>query len=412
MPAMNPQLHERVMRHSKTLDTSRRYITDAPTPEGLAQWLKSIDDGDLAAAIEIAEEMEAKDAYLQGVMNVRREAITSLPWDIMPDPTAEDQEAAAVVVEYVRHQVDQPVSTGTSLSFGDALKHLATAIGPGLVVTELVWAYGRLVKIMAIPGHRLIANMTTNQGVYVLTDDEPMQGIEAIGPKWIVYTPQMRAGFPLRVTIMRAIIWLFAMKHAARADWAAFSEIFGMPVRTAKHPAGMPDDEKTDLANMLRDMGSDLWAMFPEGVEVEFKEVARANQPYEGMIRWIEERQAILCLGQTLTTEPGTVGSLALGRVHDNVRASLTLSDLTKEAETLREQVFRPMCRFRWPGAAVPVPVFRRQTVEARDLDAERLDLEKFRFLQERGLLVDNEVIYDRLGVPPPKQLAEPVETV
>ena len=403
MPAMMPQLYDRVMRHSQTLDTTRRYITDAPTPEGFAQWMQSIDDGDLAAAIEMAEEMEAKDAHLQGVVNARRQAITSLPWDIVPDPDAQDQEAAGIAADYVRHQLSR------LSSWSETLEHLATAIGPGLAVTELVWAYGRLTKTVDVPGHRLIANNTTNQGVYVLTDEEQMQGVEAIGPKWLVYTPQTRAGFPLRVTMMRAQAWLWLIKHFAKADWTGFAEVFGQPVRTAQHPKDMPDSQKTALADMMRDMGSDGWAMFPEGVTLEFKEVARSNQPFEAMIDWVERKQAILYLGQTLTTEPGAVGSLALGQVHDNVRASLTLSDLTKERGILREHVFRPMLRFRWPGVAVPVPVFQRQVTEARDLDSERLDLEKFRYLQERGLAVDDEVIYDRLGVPPPKQVVEAV---
>jgi phage gp29-like protein len=411
MPSLRPQpLYERVMRHSQTLDTSRRYLTDAPTSEGFARWLKSIDEGDLAAAVEISEEMEAKDAHLQGVMNRRRGAVTALPWDVLPDPDAENQEAAQIAADFVRNQIKALKTTSTSSSWAGTLKHLTTAIGPGLAVTELVWAYGRLVKAIDVPGDRLIANNLTNRGVYVLTDEDQMQGVEATGPKWVVHTPHMRSGFPLRVTPIRATMWLFVMKHAARADWAAFSETFGMPVRIGKHPAGMADDQKTVLANMLRDMGSDLYAIFPEGVDVEFKEVARGNQPYEGMIDWIERKQAILFLGQTLSTEPGTIGSLALGRVHEDVRAALTLDDLAAEADMVQQQVFKPICRFRWPGIAVPVPIFRRQVTEDRNLDAERLDLDKFRFLQERNLPVDNEVIYDRLGIPPPKQAAEAIE--
>jgi len=396
-------LSVRIVRHSQSLDSTRRYLTDSPTPEGLAQTLKSIDDGDLAAAIELCEEMEGKDAHLQGVANTRRQALTCLPWEILPDPAADDQDEAGIVADYIRRQLAR-IKTWPA-----TLEHLATAIGPGLAVTELVWAYGRLVKTVDVPGNRLTAHNTKNTGVYVLTDEEQTQGIEAVGPKWVVHTPHARSGYALRVTLLRATAWLWVLKHTCRADWAAFMEVFGQPVRIARYPAEMPADEVTMLENTLRDMGSDLWAIFPEGVELEFKEASRGNQPYEAAIDWLERKQSILWLGQTLTTEPGQVGSLALGRVHDNVRASLTLGDIAKEATVIREQVFEPMCRFRWPGARVPVPIFQRQAVEARDLAAEQLDLEKFRFMAERGLPVDSEVIYERMGIPPPKQPANVV---
>ena len=154
---------------------------------------------------------------------------------------------------------------------------------------------------------------------------------------------------------------------------------------------------------MLKNMGSDLWAMFSDNIELQFLEASRNNQPFEGMIDWIERKQSILYLGQTLTTEQGNVGSLALGRVHENVRASITLSDMKKEARTIREEVLKPMIRMRFPGVVMPIPIFQRKVAEEKDIEGMRLSLDVLRYMREAGLPVDPEYVYEVLDVPQPK---------
>jgi len=73
-------------------------------------------------------------------------------------------------------------------------------------------------------------------------------------------------------------------------------------------------------------------------------------------------------LGQTLTTEQGSKGSQALGRVHDQVRMDVLEFDAQCLAETLRRDLIAPLVRRNFGDVAIPR--FRFLTEEAADLKA------------------------------------------
>lgn len=387
----------RVFRWSPTLDTFRRYLTDQPAPAKIAQYLKDTDDGDLAAAVEISEEMEAKDAHLYQVASQRRDSVTALPWEIVPDARMSDDPLAHQAAEYC---ADVLLSLP---QWSQTLRHLSRAIGPGIAVTEMVWRSGRLVELVDIPGHRLSQNPWVDRSVRIRTDQDPVDGVPAYSPGYIVYTPFVRAGFPLRVTLTRAAAWLWVIKHHGLADWAVFVEQYGQPWRIAQFNRGATDEEVDAVELMLKNMAADTYGVFSDAVDVRFLEASRQNQPFEGLMDWIERKQSILYLGQTLTTEQGNVGSLALGRVHANTRASILLADVAAEAEMVREQVLRPLVRFRWPGRNVPIPQFKRTLSEETNIEAARLRLDQITKAQELGLAMDTDWLYQALDIPRPK---------
>ena len=397
----NPRLDKRHVHHSPMLDSYRRYLTDAPTAEKVAQWWKSVDQGDIAMAVEVNEEMEAKDAWLQAMANKRRLSLTALSWRVEPNEHAVDQVMAQEAADFVQETFRKVHR------WKDGLKHLATAIGPGIAVLELVWNRGRLVEVWPVPGSRLEGSVYGDEGVFVITDEDIVEGIPAKQPKFVVFQPQARAGFPLSVTITRAQATLWLLKHFAIADWSAFSETFGQPTRYAKVGPNPTAGEKATVADMLKNMGSDTYAVFSDAVEIFMQEAARGTNPYENMIDWIEKKQAVLYLGQTLTTEPGAVGSLALGRVHESVQAALTVSDIDNEAHVIDDQISRWIVRFRWPQQDVPVPHWVREVEQPVNLDADRLTLDKLRFMAERQLPVDDDWVYTALGIAQPKAAPE-----
>ncbi len=407
----DPHLDKRHTRHSVTLDSHRRYLTDAPSADKVAQWWKAVDQGDIAMAVEVNEEMEAKDAWLQAMANKRRLSLTALSWRVEPNEHAVDQEMAQESADFVQETLRKVHR------WKDGLKHLATAIGPGIAVLELVWNRGKLVEVWPVPGSRLEGSVYGEEGVFVITDDEMLQGVSATQPKFVVHQPQARAGFPLAVTITRAQAYLWLLKHFAIADWSAFSETFGQPTRLAYVGPNAQANDRTQVEEMLKNMGTDTWGVFSaEAVKVEMLEAARGSNPYETMIKWIEEKQAVLYLGQTLTTAPGTVGSLALGRVHESVQAALTVSDIENESHVIEDQIMRWIVRHRWPRAQfgdVPIPHWVREVEQPVNLDADRLTLEKLAYMDRRNLSVDPDWIYTALNIPQPKALPEemPVDT-
>ena len=389
------------VKFSPNLDTTRPYHTDAMDAKSLAGLLKHIDEGDIAASIELQQEMEAKDLHLLGVCARRREALTALEWAIEPDvsdPNGEsDAQEAAEYCDFELRDIE---------TFPETLEHLSMAIGPGVSVVEKVIREGRLAWTADVPGNRLQGAISGAPDVYILTDESPQEGIYADPRKFVVYTPSIRSGFSTRVTLTRALGLIHLIKHYGIADWSAFLEKFGMPTRIGKHAKDADAATRQNLMDMLKYLGTDGHAMFPVGTEIDFMEAARGSEPFSGMIEWAEKKQSIGLLGQTLTTDIGAIGSRAAATVHENVKASILLSDIQQERRMIREGFLRQMVELRWPNKAMPVPHWVRDLVEPRNIDEERLDMERLNAANVHGLALDEDVKYELLGLPMPKERA------
>jgi len=401
----------RIMHYDPWLDSYRRYLTDGTTPSKLATLLSSIDQGDVAAACELQEEIEAKDAHIQSVAARRREALTALDWTIQPEIDSEDASADEVAT-YCEKQLRKLPMWATTL------EHLATAIGPGIAVTELLWRAGELIETVDVPGDRLTCDPAVSNRVRVTTGEDLVEGVMTYSPGFIVHTPTSRAGYPLRVTLVRATAFLWIAKHFAMSDWTAFCEIFGQPVRLGYYDEGVSPEARSTMEDMLKNMGSDCWGLFPRGTEVELLEAARGTEPFSTLVEKIDAKLSILYLGQTLTTEAGPIGTQALGRVHENVSKSINVSDAKTEARTIRNQVLAPMVQLHWPGQRKPVPYFHREVVSEINLEERRLRLEELRFAKELGMRMDPAWLFEELDIPQPPEgelieepeVKEPVE--
>ena len=64
-------------------DSVRDYPGAGLTPSRLVAILREADDGSLATAMQLFEEMEEKDAHLFSIANTRRLALTGLKWQIV-----------------------------------------------------------------------------------------------------------------------------------------------------------------------------------------------------------------------------------------------------------------------------------------------------------------------------------------
>ncbi len=382
------------------IDEFRRYLSDNPTATKLANLMKQVDQGDVAALMEISEEIEGKDSHWQSVISTRRQGLTALDWTIEPAPAAGREAQAKIAADYVAEVLDG------SDSWPDALEHLATSFGPNVSVLELVWTMNPLRPIeqfVCVPGHRLMTDPFWSNQLLMETEEEPM-GVKMPKGKFVIFHPNPRAGFPFRVTMIRAAALLWLTKHFAIADWSAFCEVFGQPVRVGKYAPDAPSEVQEEMKNMLKNMGSDSWALVPEGTEMEMLEANRTGQPFESIVKWCEDKMTILALGQTLTTDIGDRGSFAAAKTHANVRADLLKADMTAEARCIRAQIFRPLIEWRFPRMNMPLPVFKREVEDERAVEAERLDIDQLKAAMEIKLPIDEDQIYEKLTIQKPRQ--------
>ncbi len=100
-------------------ESVRDYPSAGLTPSKLSAILREADDGSLATAMQLFEEMEEKDAHLFAVAQMRRLALTGLDWRII---------SAADVPDGVdRRLADEATSAAPSRYVGFSLSRLADA---------------------------------------------------------------------------------------------------------------------------------------------------------------------------------------------------------------------------------------------------------------------------------------------
>ena len=388
----------RIVQPSTRYDSFRNAITDFPSPDKFVALLRRVDSGELNVLCQLQMEMEAKSAQFQGICETRRNALTGLDWCIEPDQDLVDDSFAHEVADYC-------TETLTAIrSWPSVLQHLAEAIGPNVCVVENIWEAGEIVDFACVPYTRLTSHPLTNVGVAVMTDDEPM-GIpaDAIPMKFVVFHRHWNGGFPFRRTLTHASVLPYLFINLSQKDWLAFSELYGQPVRHGTAPQAANEEVRDVLTDLLDNMGSDSAAMFPTGTEIGYLQATGTGETYQKQLDYADAKLSILWLGQTLTTDIGSTGSYAAAKVHDNVRTDLLKSDIMAEAMCIREQLLRPMVELKFPGRDAPVPYFVRNIDKGRDVEGERLDLDKIEKAKSLGMTVQTDWLYETMGIPKPE---------
>lgn len=366
------------------------------TPKRLAQLLRSAEDNDPKAYLELAEEMEEKDLHYAGVLGTRKRAVRGLEIHVEPGGEGSAEEDAAVLV--------REVMEGDGLR--DDLVDILDAIGKGYSVTEIIWATeGRLWKPERLEWRDprwfrpdLIDGRTPH--LIEGAGEIPLQPF-----KFIVHFARAKSGLPIRSGLARLAAWAYMFKNFALKDWAMFVERYGHPMRLGRYGPDAQAEDRQTLLRALRAIGADMAAAIPKSMEVEFitAEGARANaELYEKLVRFWDEQVSKGVLGQVGTTD-AIAGGYAVGKVHDGVKDDICEADAEQLAATLRRDLAGPLTVLNFgPGVAVPKLALRRpDEVEIPTL------VSAVRTLVPMGLEVPVSHIRGVLGLPEPEEGAE-----
>ena len=167
----------------------------------------------------------------------------------------------------------------------------------------------------------------------------------------MVHTPHATAGHPSRGGLLRVTALAFLGKNYALKEWLTFAEIFGMPIRIARYDPSASVDEKRELLDMLKNMGSEAAGVFSKGIELEIIEANRGtpSPPYDRLVNFLNREMTKAWLGQTLTVDMSEQGGgKAAAEVHDRVRTDILLDDIRKEGRTIRRDILRPLVQFKF----------------------------------------------------------------
>lgn len=242
------------------------------------------------------------DAHLSSVINKRKGAVLSSPIEFQRDGVPDDAVNAQLRSPWFYHFLS------------DALD----AIYWGGTLCQFFWQgqwmdYELVPRKHVDPVKRLIMRHQT----------------DVQGESWDQYDDLLYIGESESLGLLAAAAPYVIYKRNTMADWAQFSEVFGMPIREYTYNAD-DEDARSKITDDAYDTGSLGIYVHPEGTTLKFVESGNKTGSadlYKSLSEFCNAELSKLVLGNTLTTEAGVKGSQALGTVHKSVEERMETTD-------------------------------------------------------------------------------------
>jgi len=369
---------------------------DHLTPARLADILQQARRGQGIGYLTLAEEMEERDPHYASVLNTRRMACAGLPVRV---EALSDDPRDIDLADAVRALLDAP-------DFDYLRTDLLDALGKGYSVCEIEW---NREGTRWTPQHYLHRDPRFFQfdkitgRTLLLRDESNEDGLSLPAYKFIVHTPRLRPGMPLRSGLALLCAVGYVCKAWAWRDWMAFADVYGIPMRVGKYGAGATDAEIKKLIAAVSNLASDAGAVIPDSMRIEFEKSANtagAGDFFEKLANWWDKQISKAVLGQTMTADDGA--SLSQAKVHNDVRMDLLKADAKALSSTLNRDLIRPFVDLNWGPGRYPKLVI--DVAEPEDTVAL---VESVTKLLPFGFKVEQSGIRDRLGLPDPDDGAE-----
>lgn len=371
------------------------------TPAKLQAILVEAEQGDLIRQLELADDIEERDAHVYSELSKRKGSITALEWDLQEPEgaSAAEQKTTAQVREWLRGMPD----------FEDVLLDMMDAVLKGFSMQEMVWSVQQkvLLPTLTFRPQRWFMASADRQSLLLRSHQvtPASEGLAAVQGEplqpfsWLAHTHRSRSGYVTRNSLCRVLALPYLFKYYAIRDLAEFLEIFGLPLRLGKYPSGATKEEKATLLNAVVSIGHNAAGIIPQGMVLEFQEAAKGTEgPFTSMWDRMEAMESKAIVGQTLTSGEGRNGTQALGQVHNEVRMDIRNADARQIESTLNRQLIYPLVMLNIPGADPRrLPKLRFDTGEAEDLAAYAESLPK---LAGAGMRIAVDWAHNKLRIP------------
>lgn len=309
------------------------------TPERMAGLLTAAEDGDLAAQADLYEDMEERDPHLHAEMAKRRRAMLGLPWSIEPppNPSGREKRQAKAVAAIIDGLYDVE----------DIMLDALDGIGHGFACLEITWARDGAGWLPDRAEHRpqrwfrldraTRAELRLNDGS---GEGAPLQPFG-----WIVHRHAARSGYLTRAGLYRVLSWPWIMRQFGLRDMAEWLEIYGLPMRIGKYPAGADRADRDVLARAVRDLGRNAGGIMPDDMQVELVAAAAgSDDPFMAMVQYCDQVISKAILGGTLSSTPGATGlGSGVANLQGEVRRDLLVSDARQLQGTLSRDLIWPI---------------------------------------------------------------------
>lgn len=365
------------------------------TPSKLSSILLAAEQGDVIAQYELFEDMEERDGHILAEMGKRRRAVSGLPWDVVPPPNASAQEKKAA--DQLKEMLDEVDD------IEGALFDTTDAIGKGFACQEIEWMREGNRWLPKTITHRPQSWFRLYRGYTqeVRLRDNSADGAPLIPFGWITHTHRARSGYLERASLFRALVWPYLFKNYSVGDLAEFLEIYGIPLRIGKYPAGASEKEKVTLLRALVSVGHNAAGIIPDGMSLDFHDTADGDAAaFQLMMDWCERTESKVILGATLTSQADRGSNTnALGNVHNEVRKELKDADAKQVATTWTRDLIYPIAALNGlaPGGLRRSPRLKIDTAETKDIGVFATALPP---LVELGMQIPTDWAHSELGIP------------
>ena len=397
------------------------------TPGRIEQILRSALTGDSPAKEqELYTLMESTwPRLMKNVLEVK-EAVLSLDWNLM-EPAEEEQLPGAkeLVARCKNGMKGDPCADGHG--WRSTLSALLDAWFRGISISEIDWEYrsGRKTQDFKTQDTRQDLGKSippawlprqtrdipawhygwqTDTGRLMLyPNGSSADAIDFPENKFLIAIRKAGKGHPSGTALLRTLAWWWCSANFSQEWLLNFAQIFGQPFRWATYD-GAQDGVKEDLSTMMEQMGSAAWGIGPEGTKVEWHESGKsgADNPQAYILTLADTACDLLVLGQTLTSTQGSSGSLALGEVHQSVRADIIDSAAAWLAEVLNEQLVPAIISLNHgeTGEDSTLPWFQPTRKSKQDT---KVLAETFEIILRSGIPLVQEEVYDALDMSMPQ---------
>jgi phage gp29-like protein len=326
-----------------------------------------------------------RDGNAYAVLQKRKLAVVSFPWEVDAATDAPADEKAA---EGIREMLDGVDVDGLSLGLLDAVLK-------GFAVAEVEWDPETWAPLRFHPRDQRRFLFDADGAPRLITPENRQEGIQLPERKFVIHRFGAKDGNPYGLGLGTRLFWPTLFKRKGLAFWLVFAEKFGGPTVLGKYPAHLDEAKQEALLDALTRSSQETAIIAPLETEIQLLEAARSGSvdTYEKLMRYLDEEVTKTVLGETLTTSVGDVGSFAAAQTHNGVRMELIKADADLLSATLNSTLLAWLTEFHFPGANPP-RLWRRVEVP-KD---EKAEADKDLVIFQMGFSPSEKLIQEKYG--------------
>lgn len=357
----------------------------------------------LGKGIRVYQDMCDKDPQVGACMRTRRKAVLNKPWSVLP---VSEKRRDVNVADFVKWSLIQHRWRETRYEALDC-------IPKGFSVLEIMWGIAtlhgdaRIVPVDIKGRDPMNYVFDADNNLLFKSREHPMG--EIVPPrKFLVLRNEPFAENPYGSSALKECFWYWYFKKLA-VNWQnIYMEKFASPTTIATYPSGsISTEQKAALQTAIETIQNATAIRMPDGIDIKFLEaMRRGDSGYLPWIQYCDQAIAKAIHGQTLTSGEGQrVGSMALGKVHEETRYEYTADD----CELLDAMINHELIPWTvdWNFANVTeYPKYKTHHEPEEDLheQAKRDEV----LISKIGLRVPQKYMYEKYSIPEPEE-EEPI---